>query len=170
VISHYLKSAVLLAFVALGSAACGDDGGGGSAADAVASADADPNAPDANPNASDANATTPDAGSTGDIACGDTMTCTGGQVCCTTQGGGGGGFSQMCTASDQCTGAPSTCDGPEDCNGTDVCCAGQQGAQCQAAGGMCQFALCHTVADCTGMGQMCCPGIGGADVCSPFCL
>jgi hypothetical protein len=155
----------LLTVLVVASPACGDDGGATTAVDAAAAIDADPNAPDAAPGAADAAPNAPDASPSNSIACGET-TCVGGDVCCNEQGMGG--LSQTCTAANMCMGAPSTCDGPEDCNGA-ACCASQAGAQCQS-GGMCQLALCHDATDCTGMGQMCCPGLGGVNVCSPFCL
>lgn len=188
-LSYISRSALLCVLVssfALLAASCGDDEAGGGNIDAAASIDADPNAPDADPNAPDADPNAPDADpnapdadpsapdaqvSTPDagtgVTCGD-MTCTGTDICCTTQGGGGGGFSQTCTASDQCMGSPSECDGPEDCGANEVCCGSLQGAQCQATA--CQTELCHDTADCTDAADTCCGGFGGTMICSQFCF
>ena len=84
--------------VALSVGCVGDDDPLGASYDAATpSADADPNAPDAapggdTPDAGDNGGGPPDAGDPGGdnagVACGDTMTCTGDDVCCVSIGGG----------------------------------------------------------------------------------
>lgn len=163
-------------------ACTGDDDPMGGANDAAAQLDADPNAPDADPNAPDANPNAPDARPGGGgadartddnagVNCGDTMTCTGTDVCCVTFGSGGGGGASCSSASD-CQmrgGTASTCDGPEDCDGSDICCGSFSGAACQAAGGQCQAPLCHDASDCEA-GQMCCELFGGVSACQQQCF
>ncbi|MGE0784168.1 MAG: hypothetical protein AB7S26_00670 [Sandaracinaceae bacterium] len=99
------------------------------------------------------------------VACG-MMRCGPTEQCCTS--GFGGGAMTTCIARDAtCMGVTRACDGPEDCMGGQVCCAarntggGGGGARCTAAAecmGITQLELCHTVADCSTSGEMCCPG------------
>jgi hypothetical protein len=101
-------------------------------------------------------------GPPGNVMCG-TSTCATGEICCVNRGGGG--ISEMCTTPSGCMGAALSCTGPQDCSGGQVCCAqlggGAPSAMCTSA--RCRNRLCHTQADCGGMGM--CQMFGGLGIC-----
>jgi len=104
-------------------------------------------------------AAAPDGGTAG-VACG-MMTCGTGMDCCVTFANQMASYACI-TSGGQCQGLSQACDGPEDCTNSDRCCAsfgggGGGGITCQPASGTCGRELCHTPADCSTAGAMCCP-------------
>jgi hypothetical protein len=178
--AYFRNALVALSVVAFActAVACGDDDG--AAVDAGDTIDADPNAPDADPNAPDAGGgpdadpNAPDAGPNlidggAGVVCG-TATCTGTDVCCSE----GIPPAQTCVAEGTCGGSEIECDGPEDCGNNQRCCGsggiGNGGVSCQTGGGQCQAELCHTAADCSTNGDMCCETLLGASLCQAQCF
>ena len=111
------------------------------------------------------------------VACGNTMTCATGMECCVTFGGGGSGGSGAtptynCIASGgNCQGISQECDGPEDCVTGEQCCGGVGGGdvRCDSGGGQC-IELCHTPADCSTAGHMCCTSMFFGQYCAAMCF
>jgi hypothetical protein len=142
--------------LALALAACGKDSTGNTDASNGSNTGSD-----------DGGQTTIDAappdGSTAGVTCGTgsaATTCSAGMECCTT-------FTNNMASNDcvaagtQCQGFSKACDGPEDCMTNERCCAsfgggGGGGITCQGTGGQCGRELCHTPADCSTAGSMCC--------------
>ncbi|MCP4443782.1 MAG: hypothetical protein GY811_00355 [Myxococcales bacterium] len=102
------------------------------------------------------------AQSTVGIDCGEETCNEATQECCFTSG------SVACVAQNSCTSTPSTCDGPEDCGG-DICCGFLSGASCSLTCEGNVAELCHTPADCSTTGDMCCPIFGPLSACAPTC-
>jgi len=164
----------LLASAFLLCGACGDDDDT-PGADAAQTPDADENTPDGSGGFPDA-PETPDAagpnidgggGEAGDIIC-DQAICSPPQICCVSYAGG---FSFECTASDACSGAAMTCDGPEDCNtgAGEQCCVGLGNFNASCVSPCEEYTVCHTADDCPVAGENCC-GLGvGPMVCSTLC-
>lgn len=87
-----------------------------------------------------------DGGPGGEIACGDTDTCTGGDVCCVTMS------SIACRPSCEGDEVPISCDGPEDCGGGACCWGLTGGSTCEASADACTGVrptpACHETAHC----------------------
>lgn len=176
--SLWIPLSLVLCIGPITAAGCvGDDDPAGGVTYDAASADADPTAPDADPGSGgvpdadpgDSPDANPDTSDNAGVACGDTMTCTGDDVCCVTFGGGG--INTACTTSADCQssgGTASACDGPEDCSGSNVCCGGISGSSCGTPGPQCTV-LCHKQSDCAA-GEMCCEVFGGIMACQATCF